>query len=574
MNQSQQATSRSKTPPSLHQTRRELRATEHNMAHQHAHAHLVRRQRDRDDEDDEGVAVVTRYVTAKNTYTVPVRFITAEPPEPSVGVMLPPPAVISRPPQSLNGDGVRQSSTRAANQASATSSKKANDDVIKPPASSVQVQSTLMISTKTPTPNAGSLGAALASATATAGAIASGAPAEGGMSTGAKAGLALGLLILVGALLTGVLLLYRRKKKQEMAASKDNEKIDLNDAPRPLPPQMHSGATPVIALAAAPSIRTNRTTSTAPRLSLRPVTEFDPAFIEQRKSAGNLLNVTAAAGPAPPSKDRDLPDRPRSAWERPGAASAAPAENPFNDPHSPAVNPFGNDAALDPNQAQIPNSPPNASPLHSTQPSADFANPAVAIAAADTANALAPPSRDFPAPPSIHGASDGVPASPAWTEDFPASPGPAPAGPLPVAGAIVGGRPTSPSSPVDNVHRVQLDFKPSMQDELGLHAGQLVRMLHEYDDGWVSIVPELLHCRILTASRLFAFAWTVLNKVSSPVRAFPSTLSSHVLVLPGKARHHQACVAHLSAHQMATAASLNLVLSRLLAVATLPARAR
>jgi hypothetical protein len=25
-----------------------------------------------------------------------------------------------------------------------------------------------------------------------------------------------------------------------------------------------------------------------------------------------------------------------------------------------------------------------------------------------------------------------------------------------------------------------------MQDELDLHAGQLVRMLHEYDDGWVS----------------------------------------------------------------------------------------
>ena len=36
------------------------------------------------------------------------------------------------------------------------------------------------------------------------------------------------------------------------------------------------------------------------------------------------------------------------------------------------------------------------------------------------------------------------------------------------------------------VHRVQLDFKPSMDDELELRAGQLIRMLHEYDDGWVS----------------------------------------------------------------------------------------
>jgi hypothetical protein len=34
------------------------------------------------------------------------------------------------------------------------------------------------------------------------------------------------------------------------------------------------------------------------------------------------------------------------------------------------------------------------------------------------------------------------------------------------------------------VHRVQMDFTPSMGDELELRAGQLVRVLHEYDDGW------------------------------------------------------------------------------------------
>jgi len=36
----------------------------------------------------------------------------------------------------------------------------------------------------------------------------------------------------------------------------------------------------------------------------------------------------------------------------------------------------------------------------------------------------------------------------------------------------------------NNVHRVQLDFKPSMDDEMELRAGQLVRLIHEYDDGW------------------------------------------------------------------------------------------
>lgn len=38
------------------------------------------------------------------------------------------------------------------------------------------------------------------------------------------------------------------------------------------------------------------------------------------------------------------------------------------------------------------------------------------------------------------------------------------------------------------VHRAQLDFAPSMDDELELIAGQLVRVLHEYDDGWAMCV--------------------------------------------------------------------------------------
>ena len=42
-------------------------------------------------------------------------------------------------------------------------------------------------------------------------------------------------------------------------------------------------------------------------------------------------------------------------------------------------------------------------------------------------------------------------------------------------------------SPGGNVYRVQMDFSPSMKDELELKVDQLVRLLHEYDDGWVSI---------------------------------------------------------------------------------------
>ncbi|KAF3928529.1 hypothetical protein ABW21_db0204364 [Orbilia brochopaga] len=46
------------------------------------------------------------------------------------------------------------------------------------------------------------------------------------------------------------------------------------------------------------------------------------------------------------------------------------------------------------------------------------------------------------------------------------------------------GTPPSPGPNSSPVHRVMVDFKPSMADELELHANEVVRLLHEYDDGW------------------------------------------------------------------------------------------
>jgi len=63
-----------------------------------------------------------------------------------------------------------------------------------------------------------------------------------------------------------------------------------------------------------------------------------------------------------------------------------------------------------------------------------------------------------------------------------------PVSPNPIAPSAPAGGRTSPSGVViSNVHRVQLDFKPSMDDELELKSGQIIRMLHEYDDGWVRV---------------------------------------------------------------------------------------
>ena len=58
----------------------------------------------------------------------------------------------------------------------------------------------------------------------------------------------------------------------------------------------------------------------------------------------------------------------------------------------------------------------------------------------------------------------------------------------PIPAVVNGGPGPGPSSgpPPTNVHRVQLDFAPSMDDELELRSGMLVRLTHEYDDGWVS----------------------------------------------------------------------------------------
>ncbi|KAJ4375381.1 hypothetical protein N0V83_002467 [Neocucurbitaria cava] len=453
-----------------------------------------RDQEDNDDDDNNDnveTVISVEIVTAENTNTGRVVWVTQTAEQQKTLV---PPAVRTRP-SSTDDEDDQESTTTAKATASKKASSTQNTDAEETGSATLKQASTLMVATKAPTPGSGSAVAGLASATAaitSVSATASAEATEGGMSGGAKAGLALGILVAVGALLVGILLVYRRKKKQ-MVAEKQNEKIDLYDAPPPPPPQVQTAA------ASAPSIRTQRTMSTAPRLSLRPVTQFDPTFNEQRKSGGNLLSVAAAGGAAASHNRDQSSERPTSAWERPGATNA-PAANPFNDPENrsgpPSANPFGNNAALDHHQASIPDSPPNASPMHSTKPSGDFANPAPAIAAADidpvamagAMSSIPPPTNELPLPPAIAANTASVPPSPAWTEDFPASPGPAPTGALPIAGGAMaaGSRSQSPAPGPNNVHRVQLDFKPSMQDELDLQAGQLVRMLHEYDDGWVS----------------------------------------------------------------------------------------
>jgi len=119
----------------------------------------------------------------------------------------------------------------------------------------------------------------------------------------------------------------------------------------------------------------------------------------------------------------------------------------------------------------------------------------------------------------------------------------------------------------NNVHRVQLEFKPSMEDELELKSGQLVRMLHEYDDGWVSCCLSWLHVQLILTfiHRLSAPRWTAARRASFLAHVSPRCQSSPVvrprqtaLHLPEPTttcpRHHQVLTLLARSPQLSRAA--------------------
>lgn len=196
-----------------------------------------------------------------------------------------------------------------------------------------------------------------------------------GMSSAGKAGLAIGILLALA--MAGGLFFYCFRRRRNPAAHSE-----LHDEKRTS--FFSSGKAMVEKRVSTMSEKSSSSATTAPRLSLRPVTQFLPSM----------------AGAA------DRTEKPKSMWERRDNA----AQNPFADgagAEKRVSNPFA----------------------ETTE--------ATAASTAQVGTAAA----------------------------------------VPVAAA---------AKTPNNVHRVQLDFKPSMDDELELKSGQLVRMLHAYDDGWVS----------------------------------------------------------------------------------------
>lgn len=216
-----------------------------------------------------------------------------------------------------------------------------------------------------------------------------------GMSGGAKAGLAMGIIFGL-ALVFGLVFFCWRRKKAQRGLEEHNEKSGFVAAPAPAPVNRFSAESD------RQSIRSStRTSATAPRLSLRPVTQFLPNLTgDNRKSFGNMFGT-------------------------------ANDSNQAQTQQAPAQNPFGDAAVLSEKQVNE-----GANNGH------------------DRANSV--------------NSEGSVPPTPGSAQ-------------VATAAAV----PVAARGP-NNVHRVQLDFKPSMEDELELKSGQLVRMLHEYDDGWVS----------------------------------------------------------------------------------------
>jgi hypothetical protein len=264
------------------------------------------------------------------------------------------------------------------------------------------------------------------------------ASSSAGMSSGGKAGLAIGVILIIALVAGGVLWLYWKKKKGRGGWHKtDDEKVGFGGA-----------AAAFLASKKPAATESEKRDSSAPRLSLRPVTQFIPdlAAAKKRLSQGNPLNkMNKPAGMAAAGAGRSLTPN-GSQWERPAGGNKA--ANPFKDP----VNPFGDQANAQP--------PPNVTvtpPISDSGSSIDAGTGVAAGAATGVAGAaiMAAAAKN----------ANGQPRNGRRS---------------PPIGSVAAGGP-----PPGNVHRVQLDFKPSMEDELELNAGQLVRLLHEYDDGWV-----------------------------------------------------------------------------------------
>ena len=290
---------------------------------------------------------------------------------------------------------------------------------------------------------------------------------SGGTSAGAKAGIAFG--VLGGLLLVGLLVyfIFSRRKKR---SGQDN---DDEKTPQPM------------MAASAGEDSFGRTNPKAPRISLRPVTQFFPNWnMDKRASKGAAMALSPTPGAGKGSRLSPNP----GPWDRPSTSQSTHSANPFGYQAERVPSPVAEERSL---RAQSPAPPPKENPFASNgMYAAAGAGTVVAAGAAAGAGAGLMTRKASMRQKGVRnldltlaGPTGTSPPSPAGTEfsETPMTPGMAPAPTNGAAAIAAAGGPAN-----STVHRVQLDFKATMEDEMGLRAGDLVRLLHEYDDGWVS----------------------------------------------------------------------------------------
>ncbi|EFQ32092.1 variant SH3 domain-containing protein [Colletotrichum graminicola] len=332
------------------------------------------------------------------------------------------------------------------------------------------IPTTLAIATDTPTlvrpaTSAATVigGGAIYSSSPTPTSAAAEKPASAETSGAAKAGIAIGVLagVLVVFLLVFFLFNRRKKQLQQQRLADEDEKSD--------------------GFGTAAAVTSQN--PYAPRISLRPVTEFSPTLNMDNASKGPAANMNANLAPAAAALGIRNPNQ--SAWERPTTSQSANPANPFGAQAERINGPIPEESvcSLDLNEKPLP-SVADASPA-----SAAIGIAVGAAAAGPSAGNLTrktsirkdgPKALDLTLPGPITPLSL-IPASPAGTTYSRDSAGPGYQSTPSTGSAAI----AAAGGPVNTtVHRVQLEFKPTLEDEMELRAGQLVRLLHEYDDGW------------------------------------------------------------------------------------------
>lgn len=286
----------------------------------------------------------------------------------------------------------------------------------------------------------------------------------GGTSAGVKAGIAFGVLggVLIVALI--VFFIFSRRKNKSKGSSPENgsEKFDTASS----------------ASQAIPMQSNNR----APRLSLRPVTQFFPANGGDKPASKSqpigLSLGASAASPRLPSPQFQRPRTPNSPnpFDRPATSQSMHSVNPFGAAAERPVSPISAETSM-----YSRRSPSPVSKYSRRSPSPVSTRSVAGAVTTNTATRQTSmhadiQDMDFTIPPPSRGAPSPTGTEFSMSSIAPGTNAPPSNGAAAIA-AMGGPRNTA-------VHRVQLDFKPTLEDEMELKAGELVRLLHEYDDGW------------------------------------------------------------------------------------------